>query len=219
MFVLESPPILDKMAPPCLRQALFSAGCFINSEARLGMTRGVWRTSVCYAGGTSPHPSYDNIGDHTEAVLVEYDPNALSYGQLLELFMFWLCSSLLKIEGDRHTPSIFVRNECERRLAQAALERSCIHCDAKANIMPFKTFHRAENWCQKYYLRIAPWLFDGLQYFYTDEEELLRSTTATRLNSYLGLASSGELKPDCIEMCGLSLGALEALKNQLSNRG
>ena len=62
----EKIPPIDRMTPAQLESALFAMGCFKGLEARLGITRGVWRTSVGYAGGSFPTPTYDDAGDHVE---------------------------------------------------------------------------------------------------------------------------------------------------------
>ena len=110
----------------------------------LGITRGVWRTSVGYAGGSFPTPTYDDAGDHVETVRVEYDPRTISYGQLLELFMCWYCTA-----PSDQCAAIFVRTPQERRLAQAAVERGslCRRDRPAPRVLPFKTFIRAENAC------------------------------------------------------------------------
>ena len=203
------------MVPDRLETAVFSMGCFKGSEARLGLIKGVWRTGVGYSGGAFPSPTYDNIGDHAETVRVEYDSRTISYGQLLELFMCWYCASPLD-PAPRRAAFIFVRDAKERRLAQAAVDRSvlCGRDYPKARIVPFKSFHPAEAWCQKYHLRRVSWLFKELLALYGAEENLLRSTTATRLNALLSLPAtpSPRALPEDIELYGLSPQAIQALR-------
>ena len=124
MRTLERPRI-DTMAPEHLETALFALGCFQDMEARLGFTRGVWRTCTGYAGGVFSSPRYEETGDHIEAVRVQYAPREVSYGQLLELFTGWYRMAPLDA-ASRHSAVIFVRTEKERRLARAAVERSTL---------------------------------------------------------------------------------------------
>jgi peptide-methionine (S)-S-oxide reductase len=44
------------------------------------------RTEVGYTGGTAAQPTYRNIGDHSEAIRIEFDPHKVSYTELLEVF-------------------------------------------------------------------------------------------------------------------------------------
>jgi peptide-methionine (S)-S-oxide reductase len=73
-----------------LEQAVFGMGCFWGVERRFWETPGVVSTAVGYAGGTTPHASYDQVcsGDtgHAEVVLVVFDPQTISYSELLTIF-------------------------------------------------------------------------------------------------------------------------------------
>jgi peptide-methionine (S)-S-oxide reductase len=70
--------------------ATFAAGCFWGVEARFATLPGVLSTEVGYTGGTTPDPTYkqvcSNRTGHAEAVLVEYDPDEISYERLLTAF-------------------------------------------------------------------------------------------------------------------------------------
>jgi peptide-methionine (S)-S-oxide reductase len=76
--------------PGNLRTAVFGLGCFWGAERVFWQTPGVWSTAVGYAGGATPHPTYEEVCSgltgHTEAVLVVYDPAQVTYEQLLAVF-------------------------------------------------------------------------------------------------------------------------------------
>jgi len=55
----------------------------LEGASQFGIIDGVIRTRVGYAGGRKKNPDYHNLGDHTEAVQVDYDPRRISYEQLL----------------------------------------------------------------------------------------------------------------------------------------
>jgi peptide-methionine (S)-S-oxide reductase len=224
---------IDQMAPSSLESAFFSMGCFLASEPRFSLVKGVWKTTVGYGGGRCPAPSYGDAGDHSEVIRVEYDPHVLTYGQLLELFLLW-CSRLKKsfLAASRSTslsspfPSVFprrafrvfVRNASERRLAQAAIER-CEHSAGSVSFVRISAsgaFHSAERWCQKYFLRASTWLMQELRVSYPDEESLLRSTLAARLNGILGLPPYTACLPEEIELYDLSETAVLTLKRLLN---
>ena len=215
--VLVGTPRIDQMTPPHLEVAVFGMGSFLGAEPWFGVTRGIWRTSVGYAGGRDPSPSYDDTGDHTEAVKVEYDPTVISYGQLLELFLLWH-RPLENPFSSRHASRIFVKNEAEKRLAQAAMDRYefCMGTPVRTQTAVFRNFSRAENWCQKYFLRTAHWLMMELEQFYPDEESFIRSTLAMRLNGFLGHQTSIGCLPDAMELYDLSERAVHILKRILS---
>jgi peptide-methionine (S)-S-oxide reductase len=77
--------------PDGLQQAVFAMGCFWGVERRFWETPGVYTTAVGYAGGTTAHATYKQVcsGDtgHAEVVLVVFDPQTISYAELLT--MFW----------------------------------------------------------------------------------------------------------------------------------
>lgn len=73
-----------------LQQAVFGLGCFWGAERRFWQMDGVVTTAVGYAGGITPHPTYDEVCSggtgHTEVVLVVFDPAQVSYDTLLRQF-------------------------------------------------------------------------------------------------------------------------------------
>lgn len=76
--------------PDGLEEAVFALGCFWGAERKFWQTEGVWSTSVGYAGGHTPNPTYEEVCSgrtgHTEVVRVIYDPKAISYVRLLQVF-------------------------------------------------------------------------------------------------------------------------------------
>jgi peptide-methionine (S)-S-oxide reductase len=70
--------------------AVFGMGCFWGAERRFWQLDGVYSTSVGYAGGFTPNPSYEEVctgqTGHTEAAMVVYDPSLVSYDHLLRVF-------------------------------------------------------------------------------------------------------------------------------------
>jgi peptide-methionine (S)-S-oxide reductase len=80
-----SPPF-----PDGLQQAVFGMGCFWGAERKFWQLRGVYSTAVGYAAGHTPNATYREVctgmTGHNEVVLVVFDPNAISYEQLLKTF-------------------------------------------------------------------------------------------------------------------------------------
>ena len=87
--VLDAPVITDEV-PEGLEVAVFGLGCFWGAEEIYWQMPGVWSTSVGYAGGSTPNPSYEEVCSgltgHTEAVRVVYDPRLVGYDQLVRTF-------------------------------------------------------------------------------------------------------------------------------------
>lgn len=76
--------------PEPLQQAVFGMGCFWGAERKFWQQTGVFSTAVGYSGGYTPNPSYQEIctglTGHAEVVLVIFDPEIISYTQLLAIF-------------------------------------------------------------------------------------------------------------------------------------
>ncbi len=87
--VLDAPVDTDEV-PDGLEVAIFGLGCFWGAEEIYWQKPGVWSTSVGYAGGHTPHPSYDEVctgrTGHTEAIRIVYDPERISFADLVKTF-------------------------------------------------------------------------------------------------------------------------------------
>jgi peptide-methionine (S)-S-oxide reductase len=86
--VLGTP--LEGPFPEGLARAEFGLGCFWGAERAFWQVEGVYTTAVGYAGGYTPNPTYEEVCSgrtgHTEAVLVVFDPERVSYDDLLRVF-------------------------------------------------------------------------------------------------------------------------------------
>jgi peptide-methionine (S)-S-oxide reductase len=76
--------------PPEYEQAVLALGCFWGAERLFWETEGVWTTAAGYSGGFTPNPTYKEVctgkTGHAEAVLIVFDPNRVSYEDLLKIF-------------------------------------------------------------------------------------------------------------------------------------
>lgn len=66
--------------------ANLASGCFWGAQELLRRRPGVISTRVGYSGGDTPNATYRNHGDHAEAVEIQFDPDVISYRQILEFF-------------------------------------------------------------------------------------------------------------------------------------
>jgi len=87
-FVLDAP--LTPPWPDGMHTAVFGMGCFWGAERKFWQADGVFSTSVGYAGGYTPNPTYEEtcsgLTGHTEVVLVAFDPARVTYNDLLRVF-------------------------------------------------------------------------------------------------------------------------------------
>ena len=76
--------------PANLETAMFGMGCFWGVEKIFWPLAGIWVTAVGYSGGTTSNPTYEKVcsgtTNHNEVVLLKYDPNIISYLELLKNF-------------------------------------------------------------------------------------------------------------------------------------
>jgi peptide-methionine (S)-S-oxide reductase len=89
--VLDAPVVTpESEIPEGFQVAVFGLGCFWGAEEIFWQMPGVWSTSVGYTGGSTPHPSYDEVCSgqtgHLEAVRVVFDPAKVSYADLVKKF-------------------------------------------------------------------------------------------------------------------------------------
>jgi peptide-methionine (S)-S-oxide reductase len=194
----------DAAAPPsaATETATFGVGCFWGPDARFGAMAGVVRTRVGYAGGTTPEPTYHDLGDHTEVVQVEYDPTELSYADLLDVF--WATHDPRAAPRTRQYRNVILVDSVAHRQAAERTRRaveSRLGGTVETAIEDLDTFHLAEPYHQKYELRSTPVVGDELAERYGDD--LVDSTVAARLNGFV----AGHGDPDRREsfLVGLEL--------------
>lgn len=141
--------------------ATFAAGCFWGIEDVFMSLPGVVSTRVGYCGGHADNPTYRDVCSsatgHAEAVEVSFDPNQISYNDLLKVF--WECHDPTQINrqgpdfGDQYRSAIFYHTEKQNEAALASrteLEKTCAFGgDIATQIVPATIFWEAEAYHQK----------------------------------------------------------------------
>ena len=148
---------------------------------------GVVRTTVGYAGGSTPSPTYRRIGDHTETIEVEFDPAVVSYEDLLDVF--WSSHDPVRPAWSRqYRSAIFVHDDEQQRLAEATRVRieQARGSKLQTSIEPAREFTRAEDYHQKYRLRGDRELMSEYSEMFPDADEFADSTAVARVNGLLG---------------------------------
>jgi peptide methionine sulfoxide reductase msrA/msrB len=143
--------------------ATFAAGCFWGVESIFKQQKGVIETNVGYTGGTFPNTTYRDvctgITGHAEAVLVKYDPNIVSYQDLLSLFWRMHDPTTPNQQGpdigSQYRSAIFYHNEAQRKAAQKSkeeIDHSGVYSNkAVTEIVQSSTFYPAEDYQQDYF--------------------------------------------------------------------
>lgn len=142
-------------------RAYFAGGCFWCIEADFERLPGVAEVLSGYTGGTTENPTYRQVTGgntgHYEAVEIQYDPDLVSYEQLLYAFFRSVdptdADGQFCDRGDSYRTAIFVSNAEERAAAAAALARAerDLRQEIVTPILDASTFYEAEDYHQDYY--------------------------------------------------------------------
>ena len=154
---------LPAQGPPNTKTAIFAGGCFWCMQPPFDHTKGVVKTVVGYTGGSKEDATYSKVSghktEHREAIEVTYNPNEVSYEQLLDVF--WRNIEPTQADGQfadiglSYQAAIYFNNDEEKKLAEASKEK--IRQSGKfdkpvvTEILPAKPFYAAEDYHQKYY--------------------------------------------------------------------
>lgn len=166
---------------------------------------GVVRTRVGYSGGVKKDPTYRRIKDHSETIQIDYDPARISYDQLLEIF--WRGHNPTRRAWSRQYKSaIFYHDQEQYRLAleTKTLEEKRRGKKIKTEIVPFDKFYLAEDYHQKYQLRMQKELMREFQAMYPRNLDFVNSTGAARVNGYVGGFGTAEEITANLKGLGLS---------------
>lgn len=141
--------------------AIFGAGCFWGVESAFRGVPGVVDAPVGYSGGEVKDPTYRQVctgrTGHAEVVQVEYDPSAVSYEELLEVF--WKSHDPTQVDrqgpdvGTQYRSAVFYLDEDQRQRAEASRERAqgSRKRPIATEVSPAGTFYRAEEYHQRYF--------------------------------------------------------------------
>ena len=175
------------------------------------------RTTVGYTGGTAVNPDYRRLGDHSEAIRIEFDPVRVSYQDLLEIF--WESHDPTSSPWSRqYRNAIFTLTPSQQQQAEQSRARLAARSSGKigAAIEPAGLFYPAEDYHQKYLLRRSETIYLELRRLFPDEKKFAASTAAARLNGYLGCNGDPEALQREIGQFGLSPKTQERLIKHVS---
>lgn len=163
------------------------------------------RTRVGYSGGTKAAPTYHSLGDHSEAIQVDYDPSRISYADLLDIF--WQSHDpSARAWSKQYMSAVFYHSEEQKKLAEESRQRAAskLMKSIETQILPFTAFYLAEDYHQKYRLRHEKNLLREFERIYPTTEDFVNSTAAARVNGTLGgYGTSAELRSELSKL-GLS---------------
>jgi peptide-methionine (S)-S-oxide reductase len=146
-----------------MEMATFAAGCFWGIEYAFRQIEGVRSTVVGYMGGATKNPTYQDVctdtTGHAEVVQLEYDPDVVSYEELLS--KFWEIHDPTQLNrqgpdtGSQYRSAVFYHTDDQKKLAEESKEK--LQKSKKYNnkiitqIREASEFYRAESYHQQYY--------------------------------------------------------------------
>ncbi len=150
--------------PEGMEMAMFGMGCFWGAEQVFWQQEGVYSTAVGYAGGYTPNPNYREVctgkTGHNEVVRVVYDPNVISYAQLLKIF--WENHNPTQgmrqgnDVGTQYRSGIYTYSSEQKQLAEASKEAyqqelsKAGYGKITTEILDAPEFYYAEDYHQQY---------------------------------------------------------------------
>ncbi|MCR9117926.1 MAG: peptide-methionine (S)-S-oxide reductase MsrA [bacterium] len=142
--------------------ATFGAGCFWGVESVFEHTAGVTKTAVGYSGGDADNPTYQQVCSgttgHAEVVQLEFDPDKVTFAELLDVFFENHNPTALNRQGPdigtQYRSAVFYHSDQQRELAEAAKAKweasKKFSKPIVTEISPASEFYLAEEYHQKY---------------------------------------------------------------------
>ncbi len=161
-FIEEGQPVPPESRPAKIETAYFAAGCFWGVEHWFQQGEGVIDAESGYMQGNTKNPTYKDVcykdTGHAEVVKVTYNPDAISYQQLLEAFFKMHDPTQLNRQGpdigDQYRSGIYTANDEQARLAKAYIEK--LNAEGRfsrpivTEVEPAETYYPAEDYHQDY---------------------------------------------------------------------
>lgn len=141
----------------------FGGGCFWCVESCFNLLKGVESAVSGYSGGTTRNPTYEEVCSgktgHAEVVEITYNPDIISYAQLMDVFFFLHDATQLNRQGNdigtQYRSVVFYRNDEQKKATEEALKLSENTTSRQGKyvteIVPFEKFWPAELYHQGYY--------------------------------------------------------------------
>lgn len=148
-----------------LQTAVFAGGCFWCTEAVFQKLRGVESVLPGYAGGSPETATYEKVSSgatgHAEAIKFEFDPQKISYRDLLEVFFATHDPTTLNRQGNdvgpQYRSAIFYANDEQKQLAESIIKElqdaSAYPNPIVTTLEPLQAFYEAEDYHKNYYER------------------------------------------------------------------
>jgi len=182
---------------------------------------GVLRTRVGYSGGKSTNPSYKVVDFHTEVVEIDYDPEIISYGELIDIF-FSSHNETLRPYDQRVKSLIFYRNDAEYDIAKQKLNNIRMSTPEEESVFTelksFEVFYLAEPEHQNRSLKLETSLYGEIEQMFGTDDKVLLSILASKLNGYIYGYGTLEGAQNLLDLSGLSDASKARVIDVIQNR-
>jgi peptide-methionine (S)-S-oxide reductase len=163
MFVSQ-----EKLKPAATKQievATLGGGCFWCTEAVFTQLKGVEKVESGYSGGKLESPTYEQVSTgttgHAEAVQITFDPNVISYKEILEIFFSTHDPTTLNRQGPdvgtQYRSVIFYHTDQQKAIAEQVIkeitEEKVFDAPIVTQLEPFRVFYEAEDYHRDYFKR------------------------------------------------------------------
>ena len=142
---------------------MFGLGCFWGAERMFWQQAGVYSTSVGYAAGMTPNPTYEEVCSgmtgHAEVVRVEYDPQRISLREVLEIFFTIHDPTTRNRQGNdigpQYRSGIYYTSSAQQAVAREVIDEVNAHLKGRVvtELLPLDNYARAEAYHQHYFVR------------------------------------------------------------------
>jgi peptide methionine sulfoxide reductase msrA/msrB len=185
---------MENIANIKLENATFAGGCFWCMEPPFEILDGVDEVIAGYIGGDIESPSYEEVlsgkTGHYEAVQIRYDPERITYEELLEVYWRQIDPTdgggQFADQGPQYRTAIFYHDQGQKELAEESklqLEQSGKYDESiVTQILPYKEFYVAEDYHQDFY-KINPDRYESYKY-YSGREDYLKDAWPEEESSY-----------------------------------
>jgi peptide-methionine (S)-S-oxide reductase len=158
----------EKLKTAATRQmdvATLAGGCFWCTEAVFSQLKGIESVESGYSGGKLENPTYEQVSTgrtgHAETVQITFDPNVISYKEILEIFFSTHDPTTLNRQGPdmgtQYRSVIFYHNDEQKAIAEQVIkeltEEKTFDAPIVTQVEPFKAFYEAEDYHKDYFKR------------------------------------------------------------------
>ena len=141
--------------------AVLALGCFWEPEIKFSKLKGILRTEVGYCGGKMPNTTYKDVctgeTNHAEVVKLTFDPEKISFEQIIELFFEFHDPTTLNRQGvdigTQYRSEIFYNNDKQKNISLSMIDKFNKKFESKitTKVSEIKNYTKAEEYHQKYF--------------------------------------------------------------------